>query len=659
MKENLLFILFAILLSNIVNAQNVGIGTNDPKAKLDISATNDGFLIPRVELTATTSASPLTTPEESELVYNTATAGTAPNNVVPGYYYWNGSKWVAFAGTGGRDWSLNGNAGTTASTAAINATVNNNFIGTTDNTAFVMATNNLERLRILANGNVGIGETSPGTKLNVKTSTANDGILSTDGTRWLRIMSGTGAGAYNGIVSANDNAIIYSAGTQGTGNFAIAPWANATSGILMNASGNVGVGTAAPLARLHVQKGNATAPTWTIQDADVAIFQNAVNNTALQIVSGTDATSSVLAFSSPSVRNPGVISYSHDNGSNPYFQFVSKGKERLRLPWNGSDAVLQLRSDAVGNWARIGTNGSSLAIITNGVDDISGSSPAMFVGNNGNVGIGFSTLTNKLQVNGNGRFGTSGPNYVFVGSGTSGAGNGGLEIFTTGNVGYIRYHDPGVAWRDLALADAGGNVGIGTAAPGARLDVNASPASGSYVAYFLNNRNTTSELNNGVVIRAGNGVAAIGSWGSRFLSFQRGNGTEIGSITQSAFSTVAYNTTSDKRLKENIKPTDFGIKDLMKINVKDYNYIDDNQIFTGLLAQELYKIIPAAVHVGGEDVKTNPWGIDYGKLTPHLIKAIQEQQTEIEVLKVENAKIAKLEATLEKLESYIYSEAKK
>jgi hypothetical protein len=32
------------------------------------------------------------------LIYNTATAGTAPNNVVPGYYYWNGTAWIQISG---------------------------------------------------------------------------------------------------------------------------------------------------------------------------------------------------------------------------------------------------------------------------------------------------------------------------------------------------------------------------------------------------------------------------------------------------------------------------------------------------------------------------------------------------------------------------------
>ncbi|MDY0135371.1 MAG: hypothetical protein RBS14_06775, partial [Atribacterota bacterium] len=52
-----------------------------------------GLLIPRVALTSTSSASPITSPATSLLIYNTATAG----DVTPGYYYWNGSAWVRFA----------------------------------------------------------------------------------------------------------------------------------------------------------------------------------------------------------------------------------------------------------------------------------------------------------------------------------------------------------------------------------------------------------------------------------------------------------------------------------------------------------------------------------------------------------------------------------
>lgn len=97
------FCLFTgIVLSIQLNAQT-GIGTTTPNAsaKLEISAADKGFLPPRVALTAANVFSPITGTASSAaglLIYNTATAGSAPNNVVPGFYYWNGSAWVQIAG---------------------------------------------------------------------------------------------------------------------------------------------------------------------------------------------------------------------------------------------------------------------------------------------------------------------------------------------------------------------------------------------------------------------------------------------------------------------------------------------------------------------------------------------------------------------------------
>lgn len=94
--------LFFLILGLAGNAQT-GIGTTTPNtsAKLDITATDKGFLPPRVALTGTNVFTPITGTAASAaglLIYNTATAGTAPNNVVPGYYYWNGSAWIQIAG---------------------------------------------------------------------------------------------------------------------------------------------------------------------------------------------------------------------------------------------------------------------------------------------------------------------------------------------------------------------------------------------------------------------------------------------------------------------------------------------------------------------------------------------------------------------------------
>src|SRR5258708_28373436 len=72
-------------------------GAADNSAVLDVSnkgGGNKGFLAPQVALTALNAAGPVTAPANGLLVYNTATAGTSPNNVMPGDYYWTGAQWV-------------------------------------------------------------------------------------------------------------------------------------------------------------------------------------------------------------------------------------------------------------------------------------------------------------------------------------------------------------------------------------------------------------------------------------------------------------------------------------------------------------------------------------------------------------------------------------
>lgn len=102
------FLVFSGLLFSMQLFSQTGIGTTTPNAaaKLDITATNKGFLPPRVALTAANVFAPVTglsgatelATAAGLLIYNTATAGTAPNNVVPGYYYWNGTAWIQISG---------------------------------------------------------------------------------------------------------------------------------------------------------------------------------------------------------------------------------------------------------------------------------------------------------------------------------------------------------------------------------------------------------------------------------------------------------------------------------------------------------------------------------------------------------------------------------
>lgn len=87
-------LLFLIFLNGSLYAQT-GIGTTTPNAsaKLDVYATNKGFLPPRIALTGTLDVATIASPATGLVIFNTATAGTSPNNVLPGYYYWDGAKW--------------------------------------------------------------------------------------------------------------------------------------------------------------------------------------------------------------------------------------------------------------------------------------------------------------------------------------------------------------------------------------------------------------------------------------------------------------------------------------------------------------------------------------------------------------------------------------
>ena len=165
MKKLFYTALSILALSGIAKAQNVGIGTATPNAsaKLEITDANRGVLIPRIALTATNVAAPVTTPATSLLVYNTSTAGITPTNVTPGFYYWNGTAWVRFLNTESTDWKV---GTTTATTNALTAT---GFLGTSTNQHIDLVSNNIVRGRLSNLGEFFIGTVAtslPGDLMN-------------------------------------------------------------------------------------------------------------------------------------------------------------------------------------------------------------------------------------------------------------------------------------------------------------------------------------------------------------------------------------------------------------------------------------------------------------------------------------------------------------
>lgn len=126
----------------------------------------------------------------------------------------------------GSGWGLTGNAGTSAST---------NFIGTTDAVDFVARTNNVERMRITAAGNVGIGTTSPSGLLHLSSTTIAETFI-----------SATGAGGRTWRIGTGDT----SSGLGGA--FRIYDQTGTAERVRITSTGNVGIGTASPDAKLVV-----------------------------------------------------------------------------------------------------------------------------------------------------------------------------------------------------------------------------------------------------------------------------------------------------------------------------------------------------------------------------------------------------------------------
>lgn len=130
-------------------------------------------------------------------------------------------------------------------------------------------------------------------------------------------------------------------------------------------------------------------------------------------------------------------------------------------------------------------------------------------------------------------------------------------------------------------------------------------------------------------------------WASRTTStssrthmvFENNNGV-VGGITTSGTST-SYNTSSSVFLKKDIEePEDemSRIKDIQIAKFRFKNASDDSPKETGVLAEQLEEVYPEMVsEVGGVKM------VDYSRLAPLAIKAVQELAAELDILKAEIA----------------------
>ena len=132
------------------------------------------------------------------------------------------------------------------------------------------------------------------------------------------------------------------------------------------------------------------------------------------------------------------------------------------------------------------------------------------------------------------------------------------------------------------------------------------------------------------------------------LNRQGGNGDAVefrtvnikrGSI-EATSTGVTYNTTSDRRLKKDIETITDGTDKLMAMNPVTHGWKSDPEADTvhGFIAQEMLDIVPEAV--SGDPEGEEMMSMDYGRITPVIVAALQEA----------NKKIMELENRINELE---------
>lgn len=194
-----------------------------------------------------------------------------------------------------------------------------------------------------------------------------------------------------------------------------------------------------------------------------------------------------------------------------------------------------------------------------------------------------------------------------VANGTAESGSNAGSDFTV-----ARFNDAGVSIdTPLTINRATGNVLVGATA-----------AASNLAAMRVGYSNAGGQ--SGITLRTDNDTTAYA------VSFFNAAMANVGAINTSATAT-AYNTSSDGRLKEDLKTFDAGnIVD--KTNVYDFAWKTTGERSYGVIAQQASEVYPAAVT---NDKKADRWLIDYSKYVPVLLQEV----------KALRARVAQLEAT--------------
>ena len=527
-------------------------------------------------------------------------------------------------------------------------------------------------MTIRGNGNVGIGTSSPGAKLDIGGASGEMIRLvdsSTTGNPFISFFQTSTRRAYIQYVDSGDNltlaseygGIVLMTGTGGT----------ETEKMRITSAGDVGIGTNSPSEKLDVSgdiimtdaitsQANLKSLGGTIVSHDLNTGDYTFANSA--IVSNPVASTTIFnTGGSESMRidadgNLGIGTDSPDqklviSGSNNVYSKIATSATNSTL---GINLVNDARSWIV----RVNGDDSDKFQIT----DASADAQRVTIDTSGNVGIGTTTPGHKLDVNG-----SLHSTYLNIADAIYHEGDTDTYIqFISSNT--IRWVTGGT---ERIRLNSSGNVGIGTDNPGFTLDITGTGrATTDFRApIFYDTDNTAYYANPGgtsrlSAVQASNGTAgapaygfvndtnngmyyivtdtlAFSTAGSERLRITAGGAMGLGvtpTNTAGRFEAsndiVAYSS-SDKNWKKNIINIDSPLRKISQINGVEFDWMEDEPIHgnkghdVGVIAQEIELVIPEAVQTRESGMKA----VQYDKIIPLLIESIKEQQKQIDELK--------------------------
>jgi hypothetical protein len=399
--------------------------------------------------------------------------------------------------------------------------------------------------------------------------------------------------------------------------------ADATA-ITIDSSERVGINTSSPAFKLDVNgslssNGNENVMRIAAADSTQAggitinsIYGNSASArvSTLFSIDGQDQ-ASPLAFGSGTSEKMRIDSSGNVGLGTTSPNVMLDVRGEVAVDYNASYG-LRFYNQSRNNWASIGNPSTSsnadLLIKTGGGE-------AMRILHNKRVGIGTASPARSPL-----HLATSGTDYcqIHMTNGTSGSTSGdGLTLFTNStDAGLMQRENSyllfGTNDTERMRIDSSGRMFLGgTSGFGSGFfEVNASPTSFNHIV----TRPTVNTTYNA-------------------LRMINNANTVIGTISVgTSVNTVTYGGTSDYRLKENIQPMEQGLERVKKLNPVKFDWKETGESSEGFIAHEIQDAGWNLGVVGKKDGKEMQ-EVEYGKLTPLLVKAIQEQQEIIDDLK--------------------------